>query len=89
MRAGRLCDLGFKAQVTSWLEVPLLRLREEQACGKMQSSALDIPGSVGLEWRQVRGLEPGKSGQMLPKEHSLDDFEESQVPPEQSSGLNH
>lgn len=46
MRAGRDCDLRVLAQVTGWLEVPLLRLREEQAWRKMQSSALGIPGSV-------------------------------------------
>lgn len=46
MRAGRNSDLGVLAQVTSWLEAPLLRLREEQTWRKMQSSALDIPESV-------------------------------------------
>lgn len=35
MRAGRDCDLGVLAQVTSWLEAPLLRLGEEQAWRKM------------------------------------------------------
>lgn len=46
MRAGRNSDLGVLAQVTSWLEAPLLRLREEQTWWKMQSSVLDIPESV-------------------------------------------
>lgn len=65
MRAGRDFELKVLAQVIGWLEAPLLRLREEQAWQKMLSSALDIPGSVFLGRRQVRGLGPGKSGQIL------------------------
>lgn len=83
---------GFLAQVTSWLVMLLLRLRqEEQVWGKIKSSALDLSGEQTSQrsyWDWLEGWSQVNVDRFSLNDILLDDFKVSQISWGQPFGTN-